>query len=68
MKTSIDIYSEDTNAEVVARIVKAASRKYACNMKIDFQEGNRVMEFVGDETMKPFIAEEVQRIFKMNDE
>ena len=63
MKASIDIYNQDTNAEIVARIVKAASRKYSCNLNIDFQEGNRIMEFVGDETKKPLIAEDVQRIF-----
>jgi hypothetical protein len=55
---------KDTNIEILARIVKAASRKYDCSLDIDFQNGNRKVEFIGDETLKPFIAEEVECIFE----
>jgi hypothetical protein len=63
MTDIIPIKNEDTNIEVLAMIVKAASRKYDCSMDIDFQNGNRKAEFVGDEIYKPLIAEEVEYIF-----
>lgn len=59
----IQVHSEDTSGEVVARIVKAVSRKYACGMRIDFQDGRRVTQFVGDHSFKSHIAEEVREIF-----
>ena len=63
MTDMIPIKIEDTNIEVLAMIVKAASRKYECSMDIDFQNGNRKAEFIGDEIFKPFIVEEVESIF-----
>jgi hypothetical protein len=63
MSRKIPIQREDTNMEVLARIVKAASRKYECTMEIDFQNGNRKAVFVGNEMYKPHIAREIQRIF-----
>ena len=63
MRDMITIKIEDTNVEVMAMIVKAASLKYDCSMDIDFQNGNRKAEFIGDELFKPFIAEEVESIF-----
>jgi hypothetical protein len=63
MNEHIHIIKEDTHAEVLAKILKATSRKYDCNMKIDFRDGNRIVQFVGDEALKPFIAEEVEGIF-----
>ena len=60
----IPIQFEDTNLEVLARIVKAASKKYDCSVNINFNDGNRKAEFVGDETYKPYIAEEIQDMFK----
>ena len=36
MSDKIPIRFEDTNIEVLARIVKAASRKFDCSMEIDF--------------------------------
>lgn len=60
----IPIRFEDTNLEVLARIVKAASQKYNCSVNINFNDGNRKAEFVGDETYKPYIAEEIQDMFK----
>ncbi len=63
MSNKIPIRLEDTNIEVLARIVKAASRKFDCSMKIDFTNGNRKVEFVGDEFYKPLIVEEVEEIF-----
>ena len=59
----VTVKIEDTNIEVLAMIVKAASRKYDCSMDIDFQNGNRKVEFIGDEIFKPLIAEEVECIF-----
>lgn len=63
MNAIMHIAREDTNAEVLARIVKAASRKYDCSMEIDFTRDNRISKFVGDEALKPYIAEEVRSIF-----
>lgn len=63
MDRNIPINRQGTNAEVFARIVKAESQKYACDMKIDFHEGNRIAEFIGDETLMPFIVEDVKDIF-----
>jgi hypothetical protein len=65
MSPKVNIANEDTNAEILARIVKAASRKYDCSMEIDFSDGNRVTRFVGDESLKPYIAEEVRSIFSV---
>ena len=63
MNEKMHITKEDTNAEVLARIVKAASQKYDCSMEIDFSSDNRISKFVGDEALKPHIAEEVRSIF-----
>ena len=63
MNTKMHIAREDTNAEVLARIVKAASRKYDCSMEIDFSRDNRITRFVGDEALKVHIAEEVSSMF-----
>ena len=63
MPDMIPVKIEDTNIEVLAMIVKAASLKYDCSMDIDFQNGSRKAEFIGDEIFKPFIAEEVESIF-----
>jgi hypothetical protein len=62
----ITIKIEDANIEVLARIAKAASHKFDCSMNIDFKNGNRVVEFIGDEFYKPLIAEEVLDIFTKN--
>ena len=63
MNAVMHIAKEDTNAEVLARIVKAASRKYDCSMEIDFSRDRRISRFVGDEDLKTHIAEEVSNIF-----
>lgn len=60
----IPVNMEDANLEILARIVKAASRKYNCSVDIDFSDGNRKAEFMGDKIYKPYIAEEVQEIFR----
>jgi hypothetical protein len=62
----IPIKIEDANIEVLARIAKAASHKFDCSMNIDFKNGNRKIEFIGDEFYKPLIAEEVLDIFAKN--
>ena len=59
----VPIQFEDTNVEVLARIVKAAARKYDCSTEIDFQNGRRRAHFIGTEACKGFIAEEVMQIF-----
>jgi len=66
MSNKIPIKLEDTNIEVLARIVKAASRKFDCSMEIDFTNGNRKVEFIGDDFYKPLIVEEVEEIFSKN--
>ena len=63
MTKKIDIYTENTNSEVLARIVKAASNKYNCSMEIDYSEGRRISKFIGDQSLKPHIAKEVHEIF-----
>jgi hypothetical protein len=60
----VPIQIEDANLEIMARIVKAASRKYNCDVEIDFSNGGRKVVFVGDEEMKPYIAGEVLDIFE----
>ena len=62
----IPIKIEDANIEVLARIAKAASHKFDCSINIDFKNGNRKVEFIGDEFYKPLIAEEVLEIFAKN--
>lgn len=70
MANKIPIKFKDANLEVLARIAKAASRKFDCSIKIDFNNGNRQVEFIGDNLYKPLIVEEVKEIFskdkKMN--
>ena len=63
----IPIKIEDANIEVLARIAKAASHKFDCSMNIDFKNGNRKVEFIGNEFYKPLIAEEVLDIFSKNE-
>jgi hypothetical protein len=60
----VPIQFEDANLEVMARIVKAASHKYHCNVEIDFNNGVRKVVFTGDEEMKACIACEVLNIFE----
>jgi hypothetical protein len=63
----IPIKIEDANIEILARIAKVTSHKFNCSMNIDFKNGNRRIEFIGDEFYKPLIAEEVLDIFAKND-
>lgn len=60
---SIPINHEETNLEVLARIVKVAARKFDCSVHIDFSNGNRRIEFIGDETSKALIAAEMEYLF-----
>ena len=60
----VRIQFEYTNLEVMARIVKAASRKYNCDVEIDFSNGVRKVVFTGDEEMKAYIAGEVLDILE----
>lgn len=59
----IKIQREETNLEILARITKATAHKYDCSLTIDFQNGNRRIEFVGNSAEKPRIADQVKRIF-----
>lgn len=63
MAQEIRINRENTNAEVVARIVKATSRHYDCSLNIDFSKGRRIVEFVGDEGCKAQILAHVRELF-----
>ena len=60
----VPIQFEDANFEIMARIVKAASHKYHCDVEIDFSNGVRKAVFMGDEEMKPHIVGEVLEIFE----
>ena len=59
----VPIQFEDANFEIMARIIKAASHKYNCDVEIDFSNGVRKAVFTGDEDMKPHIVGEVLDIF-----
>jgi len=64
MSNKIPLNLEETGNEVLARIIKATARKYNCSMVIDFNNGNRTVEFIGDEASKPLIIKELNDIFK----
>lgn len=64
---SIPINHEETNLEVLARIAKAAARKFDCSLHIDFNDGKRRIEFIGDETNKAMIAAEMEYLFNAED-
>ncbi len=64
MSNKIPVKIEETNQEVFARIIKATARKYNCNLVIDFSDGNRKVEFTGDEACKPLIVAELKDILK----
>ena len=61
---TIKINREETNLEVLARIAKATARKYDCSMSIDFQNGKRQIEFMGDNECKARIANAVEDYFR----
>ena len=61
---SIPINHEETNLEILARIAKAAARKFDCSVHIDFNDGNRQIEFIGDEHNKALIAAEMEYMFE----
>ena len=67
MENKIPIKVKDTNLEILARIAKATSRKYGCNIEIDFQNGHEIIKFEGDATFKPHISEEIRKLFKSNE-
>mgnify|MGYP001556334576 CR=1 FL=1 len=46
MNEKLNITREDTSAEVLVRIIKAASHKYECSMVIKFRNGNRISKFI----------------------
>lgn len=60
---SIPINHEETNLEILARIARVAARKFDCSLVIDFTNGNRRIEFVGDENNKKLIAAEIEYLF-----
>ena len=60
----IKIRREETNLEILARIAKATAHKYDCSMTIDFQNGNRRIEFSGDPASKVKIANRLATYFK----
>ncbi len=62
MKTSLSVNIVDRSEEILARIVQSVSRKYDCDLKIEFQEGQLVTKFVGDPTYKQWIARETNEI------
>ena len=61
---SVKITREETNLEILARIAKAAARKYDCTLTIDFHNGNRRIAFEGDNAAKQKIADTVEGYFK----
>ena len=65
---SVKITREETNLEILARIAKAAARKYDCTLTIDFHNGNRRIAFTGDSAAKQKIADTVEGYFKGSSE
>ncbi|MGD9330055.1 MAG: hypothetical protein PVJ53_02020 [Desulfobacterales bacterium] len=61
---TVKINCEETNLEILARIAKAAARKYDCSLTIDFQNGERRIEFIGSSKCKAQIADTVENYFK----
>ncbi len=61
--SNIPISIESTNSEIWARIAKAEARKYDCSVNIDFSNGNRTVQFIGDQAYVPHILAEVRNIF-----
>ncbi len=59
---AIPINIENANSEIWARIIKAEARKYDFNVNIDFSNGNRKVEFVGDQGCVPYIVEDIQKL------
>ena len=64
MSSKIPVQIEETNQEVLARIIKATAQKYNCNLVIDFSNGNRKVEFTGDEACKPLIVAKLKDILQ----
>ena len=60
----VKINREETNLEILARITKATARKYDCSLTIDFKNGKRRIEFIGDNECKEQIANTVEKYFK----
>lgn len=60
---AIKINREETNLEILARITKAEAQKHNCSLTIDFQDGNRRIEFVGDRACQSRIADKVKGYF-----
>ncbi|MFI3122459.1 MAG: hypothetical protein QX194_00790 [Methylococcales bacterium] len=58
----MDLNIENVNHEVMARIMKAASHKYGCDIEIDFSGESRKINFIGNVAMKPHIAVEVMEM------
>lgn len=59
----IKIINKETNREVLARICKASARKFDCDMEIDFEDGKTHIKFIGDDMYKPYILEEIVKVF-----
>ena len=62
MNDKLHIRKENTSNEILARIVKVVSHKYDCDMVIDFNNGNRVVQFIGEEAHKARIVDEIDEI------
>ena len=63
IKGGIPIIRRDASLEILARIARVVARKCGCDIKIDFQDGELITEFIGDKTNKPLIVEDVENIF-----
>jgi hypothetical protein len=67
MPPIVPVQIEDANIEVMARIVKAASRKYGCDVEIDFSNGFRKVVFTGNEDLKEVIFDKVLSMFEFKE-
>ncbi len=60
---NVRLFIRDATVEVFARIVKAEAAKYGCDMRVEYDEGENFVRFLGDTECVPHIVEDVKKIF-----
>jgi len=61
--TGFNIKKENTNLEVLIKVMNSLAGKYDCSIKADFKNGKRRVLFKGDEVLKPYIVAEMADMF-----
>jgi len=60
----IPIVRKKNNLEVVTKVMNSICVKYECSVKYDPADGT--IRYSGDESLKPFIAQETLNLFQQN--